>query len=137
MKNFKKHKFISKEKLAQLFNAYDINIQLYNVGRNHDFYDVNVFDTYKVGYCQYAVADKDVVFDIHYKNTKEDIAQNMNINRECKDIFALDEMQGYKGCTKMKPIYKIINRDGIPMDCDPLCLPSGRYNTVLIGILIK
>ena len=138
MVKFKKHKFISKEKLASTF----LNKQWYdiNIGLKYSTADQN--QIVKTGYAQYSVIDKENndIF-IRAKSKKEDDSTiNYYPNVTLKELWKIEGfeyLKHYGEIGKAKIIYKFVDertREIINSDL----VPQGRhYFCELIGILIK
>ncbi|KOS61538.1 hypothetical protein FJQ98_16085 [Lysinibacillus agricola] len=137
MKKFKKHKFISMEKLCRIFDKKELNIHLYRDELSYWDYVIWKKDIVKVGYGQYTFLNVDqTYFDIKFKNNDCEKVEFMNIRRKLKEIITLEELKEFSQYSKIKPIYKFTDFDDIPLNCESGEL-GGKYSVTLVGLLMK
>lgn len=132
---FKKHKFISAEKLAQTF--FGVGVKKINVTLEENSI-VTVDNIVRTGFAQYAftkMEDREVV--VKCMNEESQVSKHyFNVNfSELWKVKGFEYLEGY---AKIKPLYTIRDWRGEKMDIEGLAFPSGElFKVELLGILIK
>lgn len=154
IKEFKKHKFISKEKIADTLGLEDLNIVLAPdleelMRQKKPCIDIDNF--VKTGYAQYAMINmEDWYFDFRHKNPKfiDTLSIEKNnelgifrythaeVNKPLKDLMSHVFGEFTSSPKKIKLIYKMLDSMGNVIDTDPITF-AGDYKAYLIGILVK